>query len=82
MIGGFFLIELILKAISRMWAFGGPVVKYFTIFTAFEPQSLVLADDNQVSLMWQYNGTLGVVGTLAFIIAAVVFCRRDIPAPT
>jgi ABC-2 type transport system permease protein len=76
----FYLVEFILKVVSRMvpkldwlanWTFHG----------AYLPQILVNKPDEAWQLSWQLNGTLIGMGLAAFALAAVIFCRRDLPAP-
>jgi hypothetical protein len=52
-----------------------------TFLGAFEPQILIIDMKNAWSLSLQYNGALLGLGLVAYVLAAVVFARRDIPAP-
>jgi ABC-2 type transport system permease protein len=82
-IGGIFIVQLIIKVISRMWISGGWWLKYATFLTGFEPQALALVDD-RADLMRSiigYNAPLLLLGTAGFVAACVTFCRRDLPAP-
>ena len=80
LIGGFYVAELILKVISRLverldW------LKYLTFATACEPQALVIDTAHAWALSLRYNGALIGLGLAAYALAAVIFCRRDLPAP-
>lgn len=84
LMGGFFVIGLILKVLCRTvpslsW------LRYFTFFGAFEPQQLVTAMVDDSARAWmmslQYDGVLIGLGLACFVAAGVVFCRRDLPAP-
>jgi ABC-2 type transport system permease protein len=84
LMGGFFVIGLITKVLSRTvpdlnW------LRYFTFFGAFEPQQMVTAMVESPASAWtlslQYDGVLLGLGMASFIAAALIFCRRDLPAP-
>jgi hypothetical protein len=62
----------------------------FTFLTYFEPQLLayrfwpqVMARDPSGSweIVLVYNGVLLVLGLVGYFAAAIIFCRRDLPAP-
>lgn len=79
--GGFFAVSSVVKMIARLWA-PGAWLKYLSFLTAFEPQKLILLDPHVTRPMaWQYNGALIGIGLAAYALAAIVFSRRDIPAP-
>ncbi len=84
LMGGFFVIGLIVKVLSRTvpdlsW------LRYFTFFGAFEPQQMVTAMVESPASAWtlslQYDGVLLGLGMASFIAASIIFCRRDLPAP-
>lgn len=77
--GGFFVVSLIVKLIWRMWP-GGDWLKYFTFLAAFQPQALILDPDRTGLLALPYNGTLIVLGLIAYAAGAIVLTYRDIPA--
>lgn len=83
-VGAFYFIQLIVKVVARLvdWA---QAMMYFTFLGAFEPQRLVvdawLSPDAGWQTVWQYTGALVGLGLLAYVAAAIVFCRRDLPAP-
>jgi len=77
--GAFCVIELILKIIARLspdlhW------LVYTTYLGAFEP-GWFLDEFNGWTLAWQYSGLLFGLGLVCYTIAAVIFSRRDLPAP-
>jgi ABC-2 type transport system permease protein len=71
---------LLCKLIYKL---GGPDAKWigwFTPFVAFEPQHLVKhADHLRDQLV--YNGSLFSLGLICYVLAALIFARRDLPAP-
>jgi len=76
--GGFFAVSSVVKMIARLWA-PGAWLKYLSLLTAFEPQKLILLDPNVTRAMaWWYDGTLLGLGLGAYVLAAIVFSRRDI----
>jgi len=80
LVGAFYMIELVIKVFARMvdsldW------LMYATFLGAFEPQRLIVEADKATSLALKYNGTLLGLGLAAYVLAAVIFCRRDLPAP-
>jgi len=77
---GFFVISAIVKLISRMWA-PGAWLKYLSFLTTFEPQQLILMREKAWSASIGYNVPLLAVGLLAYVAAAIIFVRRDIPVP-
>jgi uncharacterized membrane protein len=42
---------------------------------------MVAASDVAWRLALQYNAPLVVVGLIGYVAGAIVFCRRDLPAP-
>lgn len=78
--GGFFILQLIIKVIARMWP-EGEFLKYTTIFGAFEPQVMIQEPHNAFAMSVQYDSCLIGLGILAYVVAGIVFCRRDIPPP-
>ena len=78
--GGFYLVELVIKVVGRLapqfdW------LLYATFLGAFEPQVLAVSPERAWELSLRYDGTLIGLGLAAYTVAAVVFCRRDLPAP-
>lgn len=60
-------------------------MRWTTILTAYDPTALTVGLINEpelhTALFWQYNTLLYGLGLLGLCGAAVVFCRRDVPAP-
>jgi len=78
--GGLFAVSSVVKMIARLWA-PGAWLKYLSLLTAFEPQKLILLEPDVTRTMaWQYDGALLGLGLGAYVLAAIVFSRRDIPA--
>lgn len=78
--GTFFLLSLVVQILARM---APPLnwLKYFTFLAAYEPQVLISDPASAWSLSMQYDGLLLGLGIGAYLLAAAIFCRRDIPAP-
>jgi ABC-2 type transport system permease protein len=91
-VGGFYAISMIAKIVGRM-APGWTWLSYASFFTPFEPQLLV----SNTAKAWSawipksggsfelgglgYDSILVGLGFVAYLGAAAVFCRRDLPAP-
>lgn len=79
--GGFMVVSLIVKVLSRLRDEFEPL-RYITVYGAYEPWWLISAPPDAYPLLFlQLNGTLLGIGTVAYILATVIFCRRDLPAP-
>jgi ABC-2 type transport system permease protein len=78
--GAFYAVAVVLKVIARM-APGWERLGWLSVFWPFEPQRMVAASDVAWRLALQYNAPLVVVGLIGYIAGAIVFCRRDLPAP-
>ena len=77
---GFYVFSILAKLIGRMsgifsW------VGYLSVFNAYEPQRLVGGAADAWRLLLLYDGALLGVGLLGFVIGAIIFSRRDLPAP-
>jgi ABC-2 type transport system permease protein len=75
-----YLVAFILKVIGRMvesldW------VLYFTFHAAYQPQVMVNAPERAWELSLRLDGLLLGLGLAAYAAAALIFCRRDLPAP-
>lgn len=77
---GFYVISLIFKLVARM-ASGWERLIYASFLGAFEPLLFINGTDQPWRMALQYNGVLVGLGSLAYIVAAIVFCKRDLPAP-
>ncbi len=81
---GFYVVELALTIIARL----SPSMAWmdrFTILSAYEPTMLALGIAKEPAvhwpLFWEYNGILFGLGAVLWGAAAMIFCRRDVPAP-
>lgn len=81
---GLYVVELTLMIMGRLshqfeW------LRWLTILTAYEPTMLTLGLVREPAvhwpLFWTYNGWLFGLGAALLAAAAVIFCRRDVPAP-
>ncbi|MCE9544768.1 MAG: ABC transporter permease [Planctomycetia bacterium] len=78
--GGFYAVEILLKmlglAFSQLkWLF------YFTFLGSYWPQSMALAGRRAWLMSLQYDGILLGSAAVCYVFAALVFARRDLPAP-
>jgi ABC-2 type transport system permease protein len=81
---GFYIVQLTLMIVGRLNSQFGWMNR-LTIFTAYEPTLLTIGYDRDPAvygpLLWQYNGTLIGIGAGCLALSALIFCRRDVPAP-
>jgi ABC-2 type transport system permease protein len=77
---GFYVVSLIFKLVARM-ANGWEQLIYASFLGAFEPLLFINDTENGWRLALEYNGVLVVLGVAAYLVAAIVFCKRDLPAP-
>jgi ABC-2 type transport system permease protein len=92
----FLVLQTVAKVIGRLvdnWQW----LEFTSIFTAYEPQRLIEIAVNSPDYAWSlfaplegggyawgplaYHGVLVVLGTVGYLAAAVVFTKRDLPAP-
>jgi ABC-2 type transport system permease protein len=91
-VGGFYAVSMVLKIVGRA-APGWEWLGYTSFFTPFEPQLLV-GDASRAWAMWVetnagtaelgglgYDSVLVGLGLVSYLVASVVFARRDLPAP-
>jgi len=77
---GFYVFSILAKLVGRLSTrFGW--VGYLSVLNAYEPQRLVSGTPEAWSLLARYDGVLLGVGVLAYAVGALVFARRDLPAP-
>ncbi len=79
-VGSIYALSIVTDVIARM-ARGWEWMRYFSIFTPFEPQTLVAKPEQAWSILAQHNGVLLLLGATCFLAAGVIFARRDLPAP-
>lgn len=80
LMGAFYVVELLIKIIARLapkldW------LMYCTVLGAFQPQKLVVEPARAWELSLRYDGVLVGLGLACYLLAAVIFSRRDVPAP-
>ena len=77
---GFYVFSILAKLVGRLskpfWWAG-----YLSILNAYEPQRLVGDPAESWRLLAAYDGVLIGAGVVAYAIGAVVFAKRDLPAP-
>lgn len=78
--GAFYAIAVVFKVIGRM-APGWEALGWLSVFWPFEPQRMVTGSGDAWQLALQYNAPLVAVGLIGYIAGAIVYCRRDLPAP-
>jgi hypothetical protein len=77
---GFYVFSILAKLVGRL---SRPLgwVGYLSILNAYEPQRLVGDAAESWRLLATYDCVLLGVGVAAYVIGAVVFAKRDLPAP-
>lgn len=78
--GGFVVIQMIVKVVARLWP-AGAWLKYFTMFTAYEPQVCVGWSAEAIQRSLEYGGALVSIALIGYIVGGWIFCQRDLPAP-
>jgi ABC-2 type transport system permease protein len=78
--GGFFVFSLIVKMVARLWPKGKWLFK-LSFLSCFEPQHLILMPDTAGRNALRDDLTLLGLGLACYVVAAVIFNRRDIPGP-
>jgi ABC-2 type transport system permease protein len=79
--GGFVVTQLIVKVLSRLQP-DFEFLRYVTVYGAYEPWWLIDAKPEEYLTIWLgLNGTLLAIGTACYVLATIIFCRRDLPAP-
>jgi ABC-type transport system involved in multi-copper enzyme maturation permease subunit len=81
---GVYVIQLSLLIFSRL-APSAEWLENFTIVTVHQPTMLAVGIANRPEtswpVFWQYNAILVGLGAALWLLAAAIFCRRDVPAP-
>jgi ABC-2 type transport system permease protein len=77
---GFYVFSILAKLVGRL---SGPLwwVGSLSILNAYEPQRLVGGSADSWRLLAWYDATLLGIGVAAYVVGAVIFSRRDLPAP-
>ncbi len=77
---GFYVISLLAKLVGKLSdRFAG--FGWLSLFNAYEPQRLVSGEADSWLLLARYDAVLLGVGLAAYVAGAVIFARRDLPAP-
>ncbi len=77
---GFYVVSLLAKLVGRM-SDRFEAVGWLSVFNAFEPQRLVAGTAESWWLLARYDAILVGIGLSAFVAGAIIFARRDLPAP-
>ena len=77
---GFYVISLVLKVIGRV-SDNYHGFLYGSFLSAFEPQRFVDPQFDPLRLSLEYDVPLILAGVGCYLAAAIIFARRDIPAP-
>lgn len=77
---GFYVTAILTKLVGRLSGLLG-WVGYLSVFNAYEPQRLVGGGADAWWLLGWYDGILLGIGVAAYALGAVIFSRRDLPAP-
>ena len=77
---GFYVFSILTKLVGRLSSSLG-WVGYLSILNAYEPQRLVGDPATAWPLLASYDGVLLGLGIAAYALGAVLFSRRDLPAP-
>jgi ABC-2 type transport system permease protein len=75
---GIFLVSYILEMVARAWEKGG-WLQYFTFMSQYHPQEFIFLPEKSGWPMLRANGILIGLGILAYLLAALVFWRKDVP---
>ena len=75
-----YVAAMLLKLVGRM-ANGFHGLIYASFLTPYEPQRFVDPQFHAAKLAITYNGPLIAAGLACYVAAAVIFTRRDLPAP-
>jgi len=77
---GFYVAAILAKLVGRLSGMLG-WVGYLSVLNAYEPQRLVGGGPEAWRLLAWYDGVLLGIGLAAYVVGAVIFSRRDLPAP-
>jgi ABC-2 type transport system permease protein len=77
---GFYVFAILAKLVGRLSSSLG-WCGYFSILNAYEPQRLVGDPATAWRLLLAYDGVLLGIGLAAYAAGALIFAKRDLPAP-
>jgi ABC-2 type transport system permease protein len=70
------IVEIIGQSVPRLrW------LEWYSFFTAYRPPRFITQPEIADQLAWETNGLLIGLGMAGYLAAAILFCRRDLPAP-
>jgi ABC-2 type transport system permease protein len=75
------LVQALINVVGQLWP---PVdaLRPLTVFYYYQPQEIILRPDWYAEgMVWVRWGVLLGVGAVGYLLALLVFCRRDLPAP-
>ncbi len=78
--GAFYVVELLLKIVARL----APRFDWLMVATflgAYEPQVMIIEPERAWQMSLSHDSTLIGLGLACYLMAAIVFSRRDLPAP-
>jgi ABC-2 type transport system permease protein len=76
----FYVAAVVLKLTGRM-ADGFQSLAYLSFLTPYEPQRFIDSQYDPAALAVSYNVPLVALGLGCYLVAAVIFTKRDLPAP-
>lgn len=83
-VAGFYVVELALMIVARLSP-SARWLEWLTVTSIYEPTKLALGVARDAaanwSQCWEYSAALAGLGAASWILAAAIFCRRDVPAP-
>ncbi len=79
-VAAMYVTAILLKLLGRM-ADGYDAALYTSFLTPYEPQRFIDPQYDPAALAISYNVPLFCLGLAAFVAAAIIFTRRDLPAP-
>jgi hypothetical protein len=74
------IVELMIQLVSQLVESIG-WLKWVTFWSVYKPPRLVTQPDRTWELVALYGGVLLGLGLLSYIVACLIFSRRDLPAP-
>jgi ABC-2 type transport system permease protein len=77
---GFYVISLLAKLVGKL-SERLEAVGWLSVFNAYEPQRLVSGQPDAWWLLARYDAALLGIGLAGYLAGAVIFARRDLPAP-
>jgi hypothetical protein len=80
----FYVVNLAMMILART-SDAAAWLQNVTVFSSYEPTKLTIGMSRDAAahwpMFWQYNAVLVGLGVALWLLAATLFCRRDVPAP-